>query len=78
MSATANLTENCGALRAAEHSLDFNHDTQTGVVFHLMGTLSMYPLHIIYIYDIYIAIYIQILHTHVAYILHGAGTGKLV
>ena len=48
LSATASLTENCDALRAAEHSLDFNHDTQTGVVFHLMGTLSMYLLRPIY------------------------------
>ena len=28
---------------SAESGLDFNHQKQTGVVFHLMGTLSMYP-----------------------------------
>jgi hypothetical protein len=27
---------------AQEQSLDFDHQKQTGVVFHLMGTLSMY------------------------------------
>ena len=29
---------------SAESGLDFNHQKQTGVVFHLMGTLSMYHL----------------------------------
>ena len=27
---------------AEEQKLDFDHQSQTGVVFHLMGTLSMY------------------------------------
>ena len=37
-------------------------------------SMLMYLLRIIYIYDIYIDVYIQILHTNIAYILYRAGT----